>query len=62
LPAVVDVTGMNGLSAAGVALTTVGVAGYAVGLLADYPGRAFSLTAVMAGAALALVGRSEGSS
>ncbi len=53
---------MNGLSAAGVALTAVGVAGYAVGLLADYPGRAFSLTAVMAGAALALVGRSEGSS
>lgn len=41
----------------GAGLLAVGLAGYAVGLAVAYPGRAFSLTAVMVGTALVIVGR-----
>lgn len=41
---------------AGGALTLLGVAGYVLGLLAAYPGRAFSITAVMVGVTLLAIG------
>ena len=40
---------MNRLQLAGVGLTAAGVAGYAIGVFAPYPGRAFSVTGVMVG-------------
>lgn len=40
---------MNRPLAGGVVLTAVGITGYLAGVLVDYPGRAFSLTAVMVG-------------
>jgi hypothetical protein len=40
---------MNSLQTAGVVLTLAGVAGYAVGVLAPYPGRGFSVAGVMVG-------------
>lgn len=40
----------------GVGLTVVGVCGYAVGTVVAYPGRAFSLTAVMLGITLVAIG------
>ncbi len=45
---------------AGVGLSVVGLAGYAVGLARPYPGRAFAVTAVMAGVALVAVGAGGG--
>lgn len=36
----------------GAGLVVAGVAGYAAGVVVAYPGRAFSLTAVMVGTAL----------
>ncbi|WP_226023389.1 hypothetical protein [Halomicrobium salinisoli] len=45
---------------AGVALALAGLGGYVAGVHVSYPGRAFSLTALMAGVTLALVGRGEG--
>lgn len=48
---------MNTALAAGVAVTTAGLAGYVTGLSTAYPGRAFSLTLLMFGTTLALVGR-----
>lgn len=47
---------MNRTRAAGLALTVGGVAGYLAGLATPYPGRAFSLTAVMVGITLAAIG------
>lgn len=47
---------MNGTLAAGISLTVLSTVGYAVGVLAAYPGRAFSLTGVMVGLALLSVG------
>jgi hypothetical protein len=47
---------MNRTTAAGAALTVAGVAGYVVGVLAPYPGRAFSITGVMVGITLFAVG------
>lgn len=41
----------------GSALFALGLAGYAAGVVVTYPGRAFSVTAVMAGLTLAVVGR-----
>lgn len=41
----------------GAALTVLGVAGYAIGVFVDYPGRAFSLTAVMVGIVLITITR-----
>lgn len=49
---------MNSVFALGAAVTALGVAGYAAGVAAAYPGRAFSLTAVMVGVPVALIGRS----
>ncbi|NHN40430.1 hypothetical protein G9C85_02110 [Halorubellus sp. JP-L1] len=51
---------MNRTFAAGVALTAASVTGYVVGVLAPYPGRAFSLTGVMVGITLAAVAGGAG--
>lgn len=51
---------MDSTFAAGIAITVVGVAGYAVGTEVAYPGRAFAVTAVMVGLALAAVGSANG--
>jgi hypothetical protein len=48
---------MNTALPAGVVATALGLAGYVVGLSVAYPGRAFSLTLLMFGMALALAGR-----
>lgn len=48
---------MNQALAAGVLLTLLGLAGYGVGTAVSYPGRAFSLTALMVGVTLVLVSR-----
>ncbi|MFW6320813.1 MAG: hypothetical protein ACOC0Z_03095 [Halohasta sp.] len=47
---------MNRGRVAGIGLFGVGVVGYAVGLYAPYTGRAFSLTVIMTGLALATIG------
>jgi hypothetical protein len=47
---------MNGPLVAGLSLTVLSSVGYAVGVLAPYPGRAFSLTGLMVGLALLSVG------
>lgn len=54
-----DSWAMNTVLALGLALTAVGLAGYVAGVVVAYPGRAFSLTAVMAGMTLLAVGRSD---
>ncbi|WP_225334646.1 hypothetical protein [Halomicrobium urmianum] len=46
--------------AIGVGLALAGIGGYVAGVHVVYPGRALSLTALMAGVTLALVGRREG--
>ena len=43
-------------SLAGGGLLVAGLLGYAVGVYVPYPGRAFSLTAVMVGIGLVLLG------
>ncbi|WP_276272185.1 hypothetical protein [Haloarcula litorea] len=48
---------MQSVSVGGALLTVGGVAGYVVGITAPYPGRAFSLTALMVGLTLVAVGR-----
>jgi len=48
---------MNRVLAAGAVLALVGVAGYAAGILTAYPGRAFSVTAVMFGITLIAIRR-----
>lgn len=50
---------MNSLTGLGLGLTVGGVVGYLVGATVVYPGRAFSLTAVMVGVTLLAVGRSD---
>lgn len=47
---------MDRAADAGVALTALGLVGYAGGMAAEYPGRAFSLTAAMVGITLLAVG------
>ncbi|WP_198665759.1 MULTISPECIES: hypothetical protein [Haloprofundus] len=47
---------MNRQILAGLCLSVAGVVGYVVGISVTYPGRAFSLTAVMAGIALLATG------
>lgn len=42
----------------GVALTALGLAGYLAGVARPYPGRAFSVTAVIVGLTLVGIGRS----
>lgn len=51
---------MNGSLALGVALIVGGIVGYAAGIATPYPGRAFSVTAVMVGLTLLVVGRAGG--
>ena len=51
---------MNRSLALGGALTAAGVVGYAAGIATQYPGRAFSVTAVMVGLTLLVVGRAGG--
>lgn len=46
---------MDSLAALGPLLVFVGVVGYAVGIVAPYPGRAFALTALMVGVTLLVV-------
>lgn len=46
---------MNRLLVVGLLLTGVGAVGYAVGVVAAYPGRSFSVTAVMLGLTLIAV-------
>jgi len=50
---------MNRPVVAGTLLSVLGIAGYVAGVLESYPGRSFSLTVLMAGITLALVGRTE---
>ena len=50
---------MHRLRALGLAITLLALAGYAVGVAAPYPGRAFTVTGVMAGIALAALPRGE---
>lgn len=40
----------------GATLTTLGVAGYVAGIATPYPGRAFSVTAVIVGLTLVAIG------
>ena len=47
---------MNWPLVGGVALTVLSSVGYAIGVVAPYPGRAFSLTGLMVGLALLSVG------
>lgn len=47
---------MQRTRALGAALTTLGVAGYAAGVATPYPGRAFSVTAVIVGLTLVAIG------
>lgn len=42
---------------AGTGLFVLGVVGYVVGIYVEYPGRAFSITAVMVGIALVAIAR-----
>lgn len=48
---------MIAVARVGAVLTLAGVLGYAAGVAVPYPGRSFSLTAVMLGATLYAVGR-----
>ena len=48
---------MNTALAAGTAFTVAGLVGYLIGVVAPYPGRAFSVTAVMVGVTLLAIGR-----
>ena len=50
---------MNSLTGLGAALSVGGVVGYIAGTAVAYPGRAFTLTAVMVGVTLLAVGRSD---
>jgi hypothetical protein len=48
---------MHRLRALGLAITLLALGGYVVGVVAPYPGRAFTVTGVMAGVALAALPR-----
>jgi len=50
---------MNALTGVGLGLTVGGAVAYIAGAAVAYPGRAFSLTAVMVGVTLLSVGRSD---
>jgi hypothetical protein len=51
---------VNRSFASGLVLTVVGVVGYLVGIDVSYPGRAFSLTALMVGITLLALTAGEG--
>lgn len=46
---------MNSNKAIGLGLLVVGIVGYITGIYVSYPGRGFSLTAVMVGITLAAI-------
>ena len=50
---------MNRLVVAGVLLVALGVVGYAAGVLAAFPARAFSVTAIMVGITLIAIRRAD---
>jgi preprotein translocase subunit Sss1 len=49
---------MNPTLAAGTGLSVLGFVGYATGIAWSYPGRSFSLAALMVGVTLLAIGRS----
>ena len=51
---------MDSAFTAGIAVTAVGVVAYATGTVVAYPGRSFSLTAVMVGLTLAAIEGANG--
>lgn len=51
---------MNRVFGAGLGLSAIGVAGYLYGIAVSYPGRAFSITAIMAGITFVAIGRAKG--
>jgi Ca2+/Na+ antiporter len=51
---------MNATLAAGLFLSAVGLVAYTAGVFWSYPGRSFSLTALMVGLTMAAIGRSLG--
>jgi hypothetical protein len=50
---------MNWLFVGGTGLSVLGTVGYLVGIAVSYPGRAFSLTAVMVGLTLFAIGSAD---
>jgi len=52
---------MRRTRAVGIALTTLAVVGYAVGVAAPYPGRSVTLIGAMVGVTLYAIGYEEGS-
>ena len=54
-----DTTRDGTVFAVGAALTLLGVAGYVVGVVVAYPGRALSVTGVMVGLTLLAIGNAE---
>lgn len=50
---------MNRLVAFGAALVALGVLGYGIGIVVDFPGRAFSVTAIMIGITLIAIRRAD---
>ena len=51
---------MDSAFVAGLIVTAIGIAGYAVGTTVAYQGRAFTLTAVMVGLTLVAIGTANG--
>lgn len=49
---------MNAMTGVGAVLTLAGFGAYVLGVMTPYPGRAFSVTALMVGITLAAIGRS----
>ncbi len=47
---------MNRSFVAGIVFTVFGLVGYLIGIVAAYPGRAFSITGVMVGITLVAIG------
>lgn len=50
---------MNRTTALGIALLGIGLVGYVTGVYVPYPGRGFSITAVMVGLTLAAIAASH---
>lgn len=50
---------MHRVAALGVVCLLLGMAGYAAGIATAYPGRSFSVTAIMVGIGLVVLGRSS---
>lgn len=48
---------MNRVFGAGLLISVLGLVGYGLGIASAYPGRAFSVTALLTGLSLAIMGR-----